>query len=147
MQTMALFACQPSSRVDALLELLVPPGQCPMSAAADDLARLFQLDWLVQQFVVATCYVPATANRLLALTDLPLTLARVAFQAQSGLRAWFAWSDGPSVWFFVAEITASPNSRCHDRAIRMFFYDKDGRFLSSGAWALQSDGSWLLCER
>src|SRR5688572_10976000 len=117
MQTMALFSCQPSSRDDALLKLTVPPRSCPLSAASDDLARLFQLDWLVQQFVVAKCYVPATATRLLALTDLPLTLARVAFQALSGLRAWFAWSGGPSVWFLVAEITASPNPCCHDQAI------------------------------
>lgn len=105
------------------------------------------IEWLVQRFVIATRYVPRTAQRLLASSDLPPALERVAMQAQRCLQTWFAWTDGPRIWFVVTEMATAPDRYRQDRALRMFFYDEEGRFVSWGTWALQSECSWILCER
>jgi hypothetical protein len=109
--------------------------------------RLLLIQWLVQLFVDCTRYVPQTARRLLAQCELPPALERVAMQAQRCSQAWFAWTDEGRAWFVVAEVAKVSGRHCQGRAIRMFFYDEDGRFVASGAWALQSAGSWILCER
>ena len=108
--------------------------------------RLLVERW-VQLFVISTCYVPSTAQRLLAPGDLPPVLERIALHAQRHLQTWFAWRHGPRTWFLVAEPATVPDLHCQGGAIRMFFYDEDGRFVSRGTWALQSECSWMLCER
>ena len=108
---------------------------------------LLLVEWLVQQFVVDTGFAPPTARRLLAPMDLPPALERVAMQAQRCLQTWFAWADGSRIWFLVAEMVAVPSPHCQGEAIRMNFYDEDGRLVSRGTWALQSERSWMLCER
>jgi hypothetical protein len=107
--------------------------------------RPSHIEWLVQLFVVSTRYVPRTAQRLLEPSDLPPALERVAVRAQRCLQTWFAWTDGPKIWFVVTETV--PSRQHHERALRLFFYDEDGRFVCWGTWALQSRGSWILCER
>ena len=109
--------------------------------------RLLLIQWLVQLFVDCTRYVPQTARRLLAQCDLPPALERVAMQAQRCSQAWFAWTDEGRVWFVVAEMAKVSGRHCQGRALRMFFHDEQGRFVASGAWALQIERSWVLCER
>ena len=126
------------------------PGNAPVLVRLQRAApykRLLLIQWLVQLFVDCTRYVPQTARRLLAQCDLPPALERVAMQAQRCSQAWFAWTDEGRAWFVVAEMAKVSGRHCQGRAIRMFFYDEDGRFVASGAWALQSEGSWILCER
>jgi hypothetical protein len=102
---------------------------------------------LVQLFVLDTCYVPRTAQRLLDPSELPPALERVAMQAQRCLQMWFAWTDGPRTWFVVTEM-ATVTSRHHkEKALRLFFFDEDGRFVSWGTWVLHFGGDWILCER
>lgn len=108
---------------------------------------LLLVEWLVQQFVVDTRFAPPTARRLLAPMDLPPALERVALQAERCLQAWFAWTEGSRIWFLVAETATVPGRHCQDAAVRMFFYDEDGGLVSWGTWSLQSERSWMLCER
>ncbi|HEY0681181.1 MAG TPA: hypothetical protein VGD45_02525 [Steroidobacter sp.] len=141
---------------------LAPPRLCVTSVAYGELSadeectigdsscpckRLLLVEWLVQRFAVTTHYVPETARRLLTPADLPPALERVAMRAQRCLQAWFAWTDGPRIWFVVAEMATVPGWRCEERAVRMFFYDDDGRFVSWGTWASLSESNWMLCER
>jgi hypothetical protein len=109
--------------------------------------HLLLVEWMVELFVIDTCYVPQTAQRVLAPSDLPAALERVATLAQRRLQAWFAWTDGPRTRFVVAELATDPDRHSQGGALRMFFYDEDGRFVVGGAWALQSQRSWILCER
>ncbi len=67
-------------------------------------------------------------------------------QAQRRLQTWFAWTDGPRTWFVVSEIATATIEPRKQNALRMFFYDDEGRFVSWGTWALHS-GGWMLCER
>ena len=103
------------------------------------------IEWLVQLFVVSTRYVPRSAQRLFEPSDLPPALERVAVRAQRCLQTWFAWTDGPKIWFVVTETV--PTRQRQDSALRLYFYDADGRFVCWGTWALQSQGNWILCER
>lgn len=103
------------------------------------------LEWLVQLFVDGTCYVPQTARRLLAPGDLPPALERVAMRAQRCSQTWFAWADGSRTWFVVAEIARLPARYRRRGAIRMFFYDEDGRLVAGGTWVLHPGRNWILC--
>jgi hypothetical protein len=109
--------------------------------------RQLLLELLVQLFAVGTRFVPLTARRVLVPSQLPPVLERVALQAQRSLQAWVAWTEEQKTWFVVAEMATVPASHCRGEAIRMFFYDEDGRRVSWGTWALQSERSWMLCER
>lgn len=131
--------------------LVVPPRPGAASVTPGGLAprpyHRLRVERLVQLFVVCTRYVPRTARRLLAPGDLPPALERVAMQAERCAQTWFAWTDESRIWFVVAEATTVPGLNCERGALRMFFYDADGRFVSWGTWALQSARSWTLCER
>jgi hypothetical protein len=107
--------------------------------------RPSHIEWLVQLFVVSTRYVPRSAQRLLEPSDLPPALERVAVRAQRFLQTWFAWTDGPKIWFVVTE--AVPSRQRQESTLRVYFYDEDGRFVCWGTWALQTRGNWILCER
>lgn len=96
---------------------------------------------------MSTRYVPWTAKRVLEPSDLPPRLERVAVRAQHCLQPWFAWTDGPRIWFVVTEIATVPGPQRQGRALRVFFYDEDGRFVCWGSWELRSGGGWILCER
>lgn len=122
-------------------------GRCTIGDSLCSCQRPSHIEWLVQLFVVSTRYVPRSAQRLLEPSDLPPALERVAVRAQRCLQMWFAWTDGPKIRFVVTEIGTVPNRQRQERALRVFFYDEDGRFVCWGTWALHSRGSWILCER
>jgi hypothetical protein len=90
---------------------------------------------LVQSFVIGTGYVPQTATRVLESSDLPPVLERIAMQAQRCLGTWFAWTDGQKMRFIVTETVTAPRHNM-EWALRMFFYDEDGRLAACGSWAL-----------
>jgi hypothetical protein len=118
-------------------------------AALDSLhsaQRLLAVEQLIQRFVADSRYVPRTAQRLLDPSELPPVLERVAMRAQLYSQTWFAWTDGPRVWFVVAEMATVTVRHRKENALRMFFYDDEGRFVSWGSWALHP-GGWMLCER
>jgi hypothetical protein len=121
--------------------------RCTIGDSLCSCQRPSHIERLVQRFVVSTRYVPRSAQRLLELSDLPPALERVAVRAQRCLQTWFAWTDGPKIRFVVTEIGPVPNGERQDRALRVFFYDEDGRFVCWGTWALHSRGRWILCER
>jgi len=106
--------------------------------------RQLLIELLVQSFVVCTRYVPAGAQRLLALSELPPVLERVAIRVQRGWQKWFAWTDERRTWFVVAETAMDRGRPCHHEALRMFFYDEDGQCVTSGAWAFHGDARWTL---
>jgi hypothetical protein len=108
--------------------------------------RLLAVEQLIERFVADNRYVPGTAQRLLDPSELPPVLERVAMQAQHCSQTWFAWIDGPRTWFVVTEMATVTVRHRKENALRMFFYDDEGRFVSGGTWALQP-GGWMLCER
>lgn len=108
--------------------------------------RQLLIELLVQSFVVCTRYVPAGAQRLLALSELPPVLERVAMRVQWGWQQWFAWTDERRTWFVVAEMAMGRDRRCHNEAIQVFFYDEDGQCVTSGTWAFHADARWAACE-
>jgi hypothetical protein len=104
------------------------------------------VELMVQLFAVGTRFVLPSARRVLVPSELPPALERVALQAQRELQVWVAWTDETRTWFVLAEMAAIPDPHCPCGAIRMFFHDEDGRQVSWGTWALQSERSWMLCE-
>jgi hypothetical protein len=118
----------------------------PVGASLCSCGRALPLERLVQHLVLDIRYLPRTAQRVLDPSELPPVLERVAMRAQRCLQMWFAWTDGPRTWFVAAEIATVPIRHRKENAVRMFFYDVEGRFVSRGTWVLHS-GGWMLCER
>jgi hypothetical protein len=119
--------------------------RCTIGDSLCSCQRPSHIEWLVQLFVVSTRYVPRSAQRLLEPSDLPPALERVAVRAQRCLQAWFAWTDGRKIRFVVTERV--PSRQRQESALRVYFYDEDGRYVCWGTWALHSRGRWILCER
>jgi hypothetical protein len=148
MQTMRFLAYQRPSQLRATsLRDCVFDERCRIVDSPYEWQQPLLIDGLVQLFVVGTRYLPQTARRQLDPADLPPALERVAMHAQRCLQTWFAWTDGPRVWFFVTELASVPGLNRGQQALRLFFYDEEGRFVSWGTWALHLDGGWVLCER
>lgn len=104
----------------------------------------FLIELLVESFVASTHYVSQNAERLRATSDLPRPLERIALIVQKSPRAWLAWQDEQTTRFVVAAMA----ERCIQHslaAIRLAFYDEDGRQVAMGEWSRQQDGCWLFC--
>lgn len=160
MHTMRSLACPRPSRSAAPLGRLVQVRE-QLSAAISDIdsdarlavrdsqhsfGRALSLERLVPLLVLDIRYVPRSAQQLLDPSELPPVLEHVAMQAQRRLQRWFAWTHGPRIWFVVTESATVAIRRRKESAVRMFFYDVDGRFVSWGTWAFPP-GGWMLCER
>lgn len=123
-----------------------PDKRCALRDSLSPFQRPLPVEQLVPLFVADNRYLPRTAQQLLDPSELSPVLERVAMQAQLCSQTWFAWTDGPRTWFVVAELATVTVRHRKEDALRMFFYDDEGRFVSWGTWALHSDG-WILCER
>jgi hypothetical protein len=163
MQAMRLLAHQRPSHIAALQEsgLALRPRLHTISIASADLdpdetyaigdspcscEHPLPVERLAQRFVLDTHYVPCMAERLLDPSELPPALEGVAMHAQRSLQTWLAWTNRARIWFVVAEVAKLTNRHREGDALRIFFYDDEGRFVSWGTWALHS-GGWTLCER
>lgn len=106
--------------------------------------RQLLIESLVQSFVVCTQYVSADAERIFETSELPLALDRIANSVQREWQAWLAWTDRRRIWFVIAEMDKTPNRDCPDESIKLFFFDDDGRIVSSGTWIFHPNGRWHL---
>jgi hypothetical protein len=125
---------------------LDPDETCAIGDSPCSCEHPLPVERLAQQFALDTHYVPRVAERLLDPSELPPALERVAMHAQRGLQTWLAWTNRARIWFVVAEVATPTNRHRKGNALRMFFYDDEGRFVSWGTWALHF-GGWTLCER
>lgn len=90
---------------------------------------------------------PETARRLLASGEPPPARERIAMRAQRSLQTWVAWIEDPRAWFVVAEMATAPGGYRQALAIRVCFYDEDGRFLTWDTWAINTERCWTLREQ
>ncbi len=95
---------------------------------------------LVQSFAVCTHYIPAGAVRIFDGAELPLALERIAASVTEEWKSWLAWTDRRRIWFVVAEMEPASAERA-DRSVKLFFYDDDGRIISSGIWVHHPNGN------
>jgi hypothetical protein len=109
------------------------------------LPRSFLTEQLVESFVADTHYVSRNAQRLRDASDLPPPLERIATTVQRSPCVWLAWLDEQTTRFVVAAVTGG----CVEPglAIRLTFFDQDGRCVATGQWSLQRDGRWTLRDR
>ena len=104
------------------------------------------VELLAQQFVVSTQYVPRAAQRVRILAELPPALERLAMYAERSARTWLAWKAEPRIWFLMAQ-RANVSARARRApALRMFFYDADGRPVASGTWVMDATRGWSLVD-
>jgi hypothetical protein len=106
--------------------------------------RSFLIAQFVESFAASTHYVSPAAQRLRVVSDLPPPLWRIATTVQRSACTWLAWLDEQTLRFVVAAL-ADRCARPGLAAIRLTFYDQDGRWLANGEWSVQPDGRWTLC--
>ena len=102
------------------------------------------LELLAEQFVVSTYYVPRAAQRVRTPAELPPPLERLAMYAERSARTWLAWTAEPRIWFLMAQRAKVSGRARRAPALRMFFYDADGRPVASGTWVMDATRGWSL---
>lgn len=102
------------------------------------------VELLVEQFVVCTHYIPRAAQRVRIRAELPPPLERIAMYAERSARTWLAWTAEPRTWFLMAQKAKVSGRARRAPALRMFFYDADGRPVASGTWVMDATRGWSL---
>lgn len=102
------------------------------------------LQLMGEQFAVATRFVPNSARKVRTPEDLPPALERIAMCAERSSHAWLAWTMESRIWFLVAERAKLSGPAGRTPAIRMCFYDADGRPAASGIWVVDATRRWTL---
>jgi hypothetical protein len=103
-----------------------------------------QVETLLDSFIPSRRYVPDNARRVNCRDELPLRLQRRAGRVRQGI--WRAWTDGFRVWFVVARLMPIVGREANHYALRVSFFDMDGRLASCAVWTLSSDGRWTLYD-
>lgn len=106
--------------------------------------HLLVVELLAELFAICTRYVPRDAQRVRTPDDLPPALERIALGAERSARTWLAWTAEPRTWFLVAERAKVSEPACRGLAIRLFFYDQDGKPVASGTWVMNESRRWTL---
>lgn len=102
------------------------------------------VELLAELFAVDTHYVPHAAQRVRTTDDLPPALERIAIRAERSARTWLAWTAEARTWFLVAKRAKVSRQACRAPALRMSFYDADGRPAASGNWVMDAERRWTL---
>lgn len=116
MQTMRLSVLQAPSRVQMLLESLLP-----VQLLRDE------------------------ARRITEQSELPSALQKIVIKCRTSQNAWSAWTDAVNTWLFTAEMSLALSRERGRPTLHVGHYDMDGRVREWQVWALLNDGTWQQC--
>ena len=95
---------------------------------------------LLDSLVRSRHYVPPGTRRIRSRENLPLALQSHTQQVDG--EVWRAWENGKRIWF----VKAKPASCVDVTALRVMFFDMDGRLASSGVWIWLAHRGWVLFD-
>lgn len=93
---------------------------------------------LLDSLVRSRHYVPPGTRRIRSRENLPLALQSHTQQVDG--EVWRAWENGKRIWF----VKAKPASCVDVTALRVMFFDMDGRLACSGVWTWLAHRGWIL---
>jgi len=105
---------------------------------------LEQVSSLLEEFVRERCYVPAQAQNVAAIDELPLCLQALAQNSSCTNAQWGAWTLDHRIWFVIAQQVHVSTAQSGEIALRIAFYDHDAVLAANGIWVRGATRKWTL---
>jgi hypothetical protein len=109
------------------------------------LSKPSSVELLLDLFVTRTNRVPKGAYQVRTHSALPQALKSLVQQAQLKQRAWGAWTDDKSTWFFTAEMSLALSRERGMPVLEINDYSEQGELRETGCWTHDKQGSWHRC--
>jgi hypothetical protein len=105
-----------------------------------------QIAEFLDGFIQEKGCIPADANPITTLQQLPRNLQRIAVRAPAN-EGWRAWTDNQGkCWFVRGKVSNTFSRRTARTAMHIFFHDADGELTNSGVWSQDNYGRWDPCD-
>lgn len=103
-----------------------------------------RLESLLDSLVMSQSWVPVSAPQLTDRSDLPSALQKLAIKAVKEEGTWRAWLAHEGVRLFVAEMSLDLSRERGCAALKVRYYDEQGRLQLYSLWVQLADG-WQRC--
>ena len=100
---------------------------------------------LLDSLVMSQHWVPAGAAQVTDRGEFPSALQRVANKAATVAGIWRAWLSYDGVRLFTTEMSLELAREHGAPALKVSYYDDDGRLQECSAWVRRTDGKWQRC--
>jgi len=111
--------------------------------------RAFQpppiLTALLDSLVISQNWVPAGAAQVTDRSEIPSALQKVANKAAIVAGIWRAWLSYDGIRLFTTEMSMELAREHGAPALKVSYYDNEGRLQEYSAWVRRADGEWKRC--
>jgi hypothetical protein len=111
--------------------------------------RTFQppriLTALLDSLVMSQNWVPAGAAQVTDRSEIPSALLRVANKAAKVAGIWRAWLSYDGIRLFTTEMSMDLAREHGAPALKVSYYDNEGRLQEYSTWVRRADGEWKRC--
>jgi hypothetical protein len=104
-----------------------------------------RLGTLLESLVTGQQWVSPGAPRLVAQTELPAALQRLAVNVVRVDGAWRAWTSYDGIRLFIAEISLELSRERGRPALKISYYNDLGELQKYSHWILLSNDAWQQC--
>jgi hypothetical protein len=104
------------------------------------------LNVLLDSLVMSQHWVSASAAQITDRGEFPSTLQVVAKKAAAVAGTWRAWLNYDGVRFFTGEMSMDLAREHGCPALKVNYYNDEGRLEEASAWVRRADGRWRRCN-
>jgi hypothetical protein len=104
-----------------------------------------RLETLLESLVLEQHWISQGAGRVDDRSELPSCLQRLAINAVKNEGGWRAWLGHDGMRLFVAEMSLELSRERGVPALKVRYYDHDGRLQNFSLWVQLADGAWQRC--
>jgi hypothetical protein len=109
------------------------------------LQRPSQLETLLESLVMSQNWVPAGAPVVTDRSELPSALQKLAIKAVNSDGAWRAWQCHDGARLFVTEMSMDLSRERGCPALKVNYYNDQGRLQHYSLWIKLPTGDWQRC--
>ena len=103
------------------------------------------LTMLLDSLVISQHWVPAGAAQVTDHNEISCALQKIASKAATAAGTWRAWLSYDGVRLFTTEMSMELAREHGSPAIKVNYYNDDGRLQECSEWVRRADGVWQRC--
>jgi hypothetical protein len=104
-----------------------------------------QLESLLDSLVMNQHWVPAEVPRVTDRSALSAASQKLAIKAVEADGAWMAWRSHDGIRLFIAEMSMELSRERGRPALKVKYYNDQGRLQQYSLWVQLTDGAWQRC--
>ncbi len=104
-----------------------------------------QLELLLDSLVMNQHWVPADVPRVTDRSELSAASQKLAIKAVEADGTWRAWRSHDGIRLFIAEMSMELSRERGRPALKVSYYNDEGRLQQYSLWVQLTDGGWQRC--